>query len=97
VVEEDVMNQRVTKYPPGEIMKKGRDIYNRLIRTAAESANIGRLVAIDVDSEEYEIGDNSSELTKRLLARRPAAWIAVMRIGGGAVHRIGFVSRRGAK
>jgi hypothetical protein len=89
------MNQRITKYPPGEIMKKGREIYDRLIRPTIESANVGRLVAIDVDSDEYEIGDNSSELTRRLLARRPKAWVAVMRIGGGAVHRIGLVPRRG--
>lgn len=91
------MSQRVAKYQPGEIMKKGKEIYDRLIRPTMEAANVGRLVAIDVDSEDFEIGDSSSELTWQLLARRPDAWVAVIRIGGGAVHRIGFVPRRGAK
>lgn len=84
------MGTRADTYPPDAILDRGKNIYDRLIKPTLEMNNVGRLVAIDVDSEAFEIGDSSVEATQRLLVRQPEAWVAVMRIGGGPVHRIAY-------
>jgi hypothetical protein len=73
------------------IVEKGEEIYNRRIRPNLEAVNKGRLVAIDVNSEQFEIGDEVMEVSQRLLHRLPDAVIATLRIGGAPVYRIGFV------
>ena len=85
------MKLRDDKYPTGAIIDKGEEIYNRLIRPSLEKKNLGRVIAIDVDSEDFEIGDEGGAVTDQLLRRRPDAWVALMRIGGGGVYRIGFL------
>jgi len=88
------MNIREDKYPTGAIIDKGEEIYNRLIRPAIEKQHAGRLVAIDVETEDYEIGDDGGEVTNKLRHRRPDAFVALMRIGGGGVYRIGFIPQK---
>jgi hypothetical protein len=72
-----------------EIIRRGEEIYKRRIQADFETANLGRLVGIDVFSEEFEIGDNSLDITLRIRHRAPSALIALLRIGGGAVDKIG--------
>jgi hypothetical protein len=91
------MKVRSQKYAPGEIGRKGEEIYRRLIRPALEAENMGRLIGIDVDSEDFEFGDDVLDVTHCLLARRPDAWIAMLRVGGGPVDRIGFIPLAGGQ
>ena len=76
------------------VMDKARQIYDRLIRPDLEAKNMGRLVAIDVNSEEYELGDEVLEVTGRLRARRPDATIGLIRFGDVAVYRLGYFPLR---
>jgi hypothetical protein len=76
-------------YLPAAVMDKARQIYDEVVRPKVEAENTGRLVAIDVNSELYEVGDEVLEVTDRLRARRPDATIGVLRIGEEAVYRIG--------
>ena len=42
-----------------EIGRRGQEIYESRLRTLLETeANIGRIVSIDVESGDYEIGDD---------------------------------------
>jgi hypothetical protein len=79
-----------------EIIEKGDEIYNRRIRPKVEAANMGRLVAIDVNTEDFEIGDEVMDISRRLLDRKPDAEIATLRIGGGPVYQIGMLSSDGS-
>ena len=75
-------------------MDRAYAIYERVIRPTLESQNSGRIVSIDVDSEDFEIGDATLPTSLRLLERHPTARIGTIRIGVGPVHRLGFVPVR---
>lgn len=67
----------------------GRALYDRHIRRRVASERKGRIVAIDVDSGSYEVGDDVLGTAERLFARHPQAQIWFVRIGHRALHRIG--------
>jgi hypothetical protein len=73
-----------------KVMDRAEAIYDRLIRPTLEGANIGKLIAIDVNSEEFEIGDDLITISDRLRERRPDAEIGAIRIGIGPVYRLGW-------
>ena len=73
-----------------DTMDKAEAIYDRLIRPSLEVANVGRLVAIDVDSEDFEIGDDLLTISDRLRERRPGAQVGAIRIGVGPVYQLGW-------
>ncbi len=77
-----------------EVIDRGLEVYDRLIRPSLEQANFGRIVAIDVNSEEFEVDDESLEATFQLRKRMPEAVVAILKIGGGEVFRIGYFPLR---
>ena len=81
------MNIHPPRYPE-EFARRGEEIYDRDIRSLVQ-ANKGKIVAIDIETGEYEIGENVLIASKSLQARKPDAQIWVVRIGSPAVHRIG--------
>lgn len=73
-----------------EIAQRGKGIYEDRIRTQVETAdNIGKIVSIDVETGEYEIGDDLVVTSRRLQAKHPSAAIWTERIGFNAVYAIG--------
>jgi hypothetical protein len=78
------------RYPGDEIGRIGHDLYERSIRAKVETeGNIGKIVSIDNETGDYEIGDDLIETTKRLLVRHPDAAIWSERIGYNAVYAVG--------
>lgn len=55
---------------------------------------MGKVVAIDVRSGDYEIADKGIDATVGLIARRPDAFIWRERVGFNAVNSIGGSLRR---
>lgn len=88
-----------TRMDGAEISRRGKEIYERSLRQQIETdANIGKLVSIDVETGEYEIGDDRSlDAPRRLLARHPDAAIYTLRIGYNAVYALGGVLERVAQ
>lgn len=80
---------RQPRYSKEEHARRGEEIYERDLRAQLESGNHGKIVAIDVDTGEYEVADNVISATTRLLARLPDAQIWCVRVGHRAVHRFG--------
>lgn len=79
-----------------ETGRLGNEIYERDIRRKVEPDHIGRIVAIDVDSGCWALGDTTSEARDRLGEIRPDAvdvlakrvgYVAVGSIGGGYPRR----------
>ncbi len=88
------MNQTVNEK---NIRELAEEIYESTLRFTLETPeNIGRLVSIDVDSGDYELGsDEDVRASFRLCARCPRARTFMLRIGyktafavGGTLERI---------
>ena len=77
------------RYSKEEHARRGMEIYDQQVRGQVESGNQGRIVAIDVDSGDFELAEDSLAAASQLLARRPDAQIWCVRIGYPAVHRFG--------
>lgn len=84
------MTIRKFKYTQEEHARIGDEIYENKIRPLVEEGNKGKMVAIDIDSGEYEMGNYNDmiECAHRLFDRNPEAQIWMVRIGHDAVHRL---------
>jgi len=88
------MPGRQPKYSKDEHARRGTDLYERTVRPQVEAGNVGRVVAIDVDSGAYEVGEDTLTAASRLLTSHPDAQIWCVRIGSPAVHRFGARAAR---
>ena len=79
-----------------DIAERGRTLYTERIRAQVETEeNIGKLVSIDVETGDYEIGDDRHfDATRRLMAKHESAAIYTHRIGYNAVYALGGVLER---
>jgi hypothetical protein len=80
---------RQPRYSKQEHARRGKEIYERDLRAQLEPGHQGKIVAIDVDTKEFEVGENVISATRRLLDRLPDAQIWCVRVGHRAVHRFG--------
>jgi hypothetical protein len=79
-----------THYASDEIARRGHDLYESSIRPRVETEdNIGKLIAIDIESGDYEIGDDLLQIADQLRVRRPKAEVWTERIGYDAAIAIG--------
>lgn len=73
-----------------EIVRRGKELYDNHIRAQVETPeNIGKLISINVETGEYEIGDDLLITSRRLQAKQPDAAIWGERIGFDAVYAVG--------
>jgi hypothetical protein len=76
------------RYSKEEHARRGADLYEQL-RSKVETGNIGRIVALDVDTADYEVAEDTLTASQRLLVRHPDAQIWCVRVGYPAVHHFG--------
>lgn len=62
-----------TRRPRKETARLGREIYQRDILPLVEADHHGEVVAIDVDTGNWALGDNVIAATERLREKRPDA------------------------
>lgn len=75
---------------PHEIVQRGEAVYHQKLRAEVDTeSNRGKYLVVDVDTGEYEIGDEHYATLKRALAKRPEAVLYGLRIGYRATGRIG--------
>ena len=81
-----------------EICERGQELYEHGIRDQVETEeNIGKLISIDIETGDYEIGDDISiDAPLRLHARHPGAAVYTLRIGYNAAVSLGGVLERTA-
>ncbi len=78
------------RYSSMEITKRGKELYEQHIRTLVETQdNLGKIVSIDIETGDYEIGDDLISTGDRLFARHPGAALYGARIGYNAVYAVG--------
>ncbi len=70
--------------------KRGKELYENVIRAQVETPeNIGKIISINVETGEYEIGEDLVVTSSKLKAKQPNAIIWGERIGFDAVYAIG--------
>lgn len=82
------MTIRRARYSKEEHARRGTEIYEQQVRTQVEASNQGRIVAIDVDTGDFELAEDSLTAANQLLSRHPDAQIWCVRVGYTAVHRL---------
>jgi hypothetical protein len=80
---------RGPRYSKEEFARRGTEIYEQQVRPIVEQGNHGRIVAIDIETGEYELADDVLTAANQLYERIPSAQPWAVRIGHRAVHRIG--------
>jgi hypothetical protein len=69
-------------------------LYETKIRPLVEAGNLGRLLAIDIESGDYAVADESIDACRPLIEKNPDAQIWCLRIGHIAVDKFGFGDTR---
>jgi hypothetical protein len=83
---------RLLSYPVEELARRGDELYQRRIRSKVENVCEGSIVAIDVETGEFGVGEDELTASDPVLAGRPDAQIWFVRVGSPVVHRIGALS-----
>jgi hypothetical protein len=83
------MAVRQPRYSKEEFAQRGDLIYQTQIRPQVEAGNHGKIVAIDIETGDFEIANDTMTATRRLRERLPDSQTWVVRIGYRAVHRFG--------
>jgi len=81
------MSAREPKYSSEEFKRRGEELYEKVVRPRVEEGNKGKVVAIDIETGEFELANDSFTARSSLLARLPDAQIWCVRIGYPAVTR----------
>lgn len=82
------------RYSKEEFARRGDEIYESQVRRQVEADNHGKIVAIDIETGDFEIDRSEIAACDRLEARRPDAQIWIVRIGSRHIRRFGGRTRR---
>ena len=83
------MGATVPRYRKEEFARRGDAIYQKKILPKLAAKDVGKFLAIDIESGEYEIAGDEMKAGDKLLARLPEAQIWMVRIGYAATHTFG--------
>jgi len=89
------MQTRTPRHSKAEFKRRGEDIYERLVKPILQPEDKGKLVAIDIESGEFELARRGYDAAQQLFARIPDAQIWLARVGHPAAVRLGFGVSRG--
>jgi hypothetical protein len=61
------------RYPKEELAERGQKLYESGIRQQVEAGNEGKIVAIDIETGDFEVADTIVVAADRLFKRHPEA------------------------
>lgn len=79
-----------------EFARRGDDIYAREVHPRVAPGDVGKFVAIDIDTGAFEIDADARAAMDRLAARLPGVEAWLTRVGREYAHRFGRRSDCGA-
>ncbi len=82
------------RYSKEEFARRGRALYEKVIRRTFEPTHDGQFAAIDIETGEFEVDVKDLEAVHRLLERLPNAQPWLCRIGSRSLRRFGYVPRK---
>jgi hypothetical protein len=80
---------RQPRYSKEEFARLGDEIYEREIRPQIAPDDLGKIVAIDIETGAWEMDSDETTACERLEARYPDAQIWIVRVGSRYVRRFG--------
>jgi outer membrane protein assembly factor BamB len=83
------MAVRQRRYSKEEMARRGQELYEAGIQQQVEAGNEGKIVAIDIETGDFEVDENIVPATNRLFERHPDAQPWGIRIGHRAVYHFG--------
>ena len=83
-----MMPETVAPLSPEEIAARGDKLYAEKIEPQVASAK-GQVVAIDVHSGDFSLGEDAIVAVDDLQSRQPNAEVWLIRVGSRHYHRIG--------
>jgi hypothetical protein len=89
-----IMAVRQPQYSKEEFANRGDEIYESQVRPNVEVGNRGKIVAIDLESGDFEVDASEIAACDRLEASHPEAQIWIVRIGSRHVRRFGGRTKR---
>ena len=78
------MAATVPRYSKEEFARRGDAIYQKEVLPKLAAKDVGKFLAIDIDTGDYEIAADEMKAGDKLLARLPHAQIWMVRIGYAA-------------
>ncbi len=76
-------------YSKEEFAKRGDALYESAVKPNLKPEDDGKIVALDIETGEYELDADELTAGKRLRARLPKAQTWMVRVGSRYVHRFG--------
>jgi hypothetical protein len=83
------MTIRQPRYSKEEFAQRGDALYDSQIRSQVEEGNHGKIVAIDLETGDFEVDASEIAACDRLEVSHPDAQIWMVRIGSRYVRRFG--------
>jgi outer membrane protein assembly factor BamB len=83
------MAVRQRRYSKEELAQRGQELYESGIRQQVEAGNDGKIVAIDIETGDFEVNETVVAATDQLFERQPDAQPWTIRIGHSAVYHFG--------
>ena len=80
---------RQRRHSKEELAQRGQELYESGIREQVEAGNKGKIVAIDIETGDFEVDETLMGATDRLFERQPDAQPWTLRIGHNAVYHFG--------
>ena len=88
------MAVRQPLYSKEEFAQRGDLIYQTQIRPQVETGNHGKIVAIDLETRDFEVDVREIVACNKLEVRHPDAQIWIVRVGSRHVRRFGGKTKR---
>jgi frataxin-like iron-binding protein CyaY len=82
------------RYSKEEFAQRGDALYEAQIRSQVEEGNHGKIVAIDLETGNFEVDASEITACDRLETSNPNAQIWIVRIGSRHVRRFGGRTKR---
>jgi hypothetical protein len=83
------MTVRGPRYPMEEFVRRGQEIYTRVIRPLLRREDVGKSVAIDIETGEWEMDSDDLTACERLYSRIHTAQPWLVRLRGRALQNLG--------
>ena len=83
------MAVRQRRYSKEDLAGRGQELYESGIQQQVETGNENKIVAIDIETGEFEVDETVMGATDRLFERQPNAQPWTIRIGHSAVYHFG--------
>jgi len=82
------------KYSKDEFSRRGEEMFQQQITDQLDGVDPDKVIAIDIDSGDFEVADEMIEAVDRLRQRKPEAQVWMRRVGPGAIMRFGGAQGR---